>query len=79
MPAYLMLMDGMVEGWPDNDRLLLAAARTYSSFASAFVTEDDPAFRDVLLSRSKTYACGPWNSAAWKGRSPRRLTGLKRP
>ena len=56
MPAYLLLMDGMVEGWPDNDRLLLAAARTYSSFASAFVTEDDPAFRDVLLSRSKTYA-----------------------
>jgi len=56
MPAYLLLMDGMVEGWPDNDRLLLAAARTYSSFASAVVAEDDPIFRDVLLSRSKTYA-----------------------
>ena len=30
MPAYLLLMDGMVEGWPDNDRLLLAAAQAYS-------------------------------------------------
>jgi hypothetical protein len=56
MPAYLMLMDGMVEGWPDNERLLLAAAQAYSSYATAFVGADDPAFRDVLLLRAKTYA-----------------------
>ena len=47
MPAYLMLMDGMVEGWPDNERLLLAAAQAYSSYATAFVGADDTAF-DLL-------------------------------
>jgi hypothetical protein len=31
MPAYLMLMDGMIEAWPDNERLLIAAAQAYSS------------------------------------------------
>ena len=56
MPAYLMLMDGMVEGWPDNEPLLLAAAQAYASYASAFVGADDPVFRDTLLSRAKTYA-----------------------
>ena len=56
MPAYLLLMDGMVEGWPDNERLLLAAAQAYSSYAMAFVGADDPAFRDALLLRAKTYA-----------------------
>lgn len=56
MPAYLMLMDGMVEAWPDNDRLLLAAAQAYSSFATAFVGTDEAMFRDALLLRAKTYA-----------------------
>jgi hypothetical protein len=56
MPAYLMLMDGMVEAWPDNDRLLLAAAQSYSSYATAFVGDDDAAFRDALLLRAKIYA-----------------------
>ena len=56
MPAYLLLMDGMVEGWPDNERLLLAAAQAYSSYATAFVGADDAAFRDALLLRAKTYS-----------------------
>jgi len=56
MPAYLLLMDGMVEGWPDNERLLLAAAQAYSSYATAFVGADDVAFRDALLLRAKAYA-----------------------
>jgi len=56
MPAYLLLMDGMVEGWPDNERLLLAAAQAYSSYATAFVGADDVAFRDTLLLRAKAYA-----------------------
>ena len=56
MPAYLMLMDGMVEMLPTNDRLLLAAAQAYSSFASAFVEEEDPDYAKVLYARSKDYA-----------------------
>jgi hypothetical protein len=56
MPAYLLLLDGMAEAWPDNERLQLSAAQAYSSFATAFVGADDAAFRDALLLRAKTYA-----------------------
>jgi hypothetical protein len=56
MPAYLLLMDGMVEGWPDNDRLLLASAQAYSSFASVVALDEKNPFGDVLVSRSKAYA-----------------------
>jgi hypothetical protein len=56
MPAYLMLMDGMVESWPDNERLLISAAQAYSSYAAAFVGVDDTALRDPLLLRAKIYA-----------------------
>jgi hypothetical protein len=56
MPAYLMLMDGMVESWPDNERLLLSAAQAYSSYAAAFAGADDTALRDNLLLRAKLYA-----------------------
>jgi len=35
MPAYLMLMDGMIEALPGNEQLLINAAQAYSSFASA--------------------------------------------
>jgi len=56
MPAYLLLMDGMVEGWPDNDRLLLAAAQAYSSFAAVVALGDAPPFGDVLVNRAKSYA-----------------------
>ncbi len=55
MPAYLMLMDGMIEAWPDNENLLIAAAQAYASFASAFVEGDD-VYRSALLSRAKSFA-----------------------
>lgn len=55
MPAYLMLMDGMVAAWPENEQLLISAAQAYASFASAFVADDD-AYRNVLLARAKRYA-----------------------
>lgn len=54
MPAYLMLMDGMVEAWPENERLLIAAAQGYSSFASAFA--EDPGYATVLYGKAKNYA-----------------------
>jgi hypothetical protein len=55
-PAYLMLMDGMIEAWPDNERLLIAAAQTYSSYASAFVEEQDEEYATLLLGRCRQYA-----------------------
>ena len=56
MPAYLMLIDGMVESVPDNARLLITAAQVYASFASAFIEDEDPEYARVLFARAKTYA-----------------------
>ncbi|HXX34442.1 MAG TPA: TRAP transporter TatT component family protein [Thermodesulfobacteriota bacterium] len=56
MPAYLMLMDGMIQAWPDNDQLLIAGAESYSSFASLFVEDQDEAYARVLYARGKEYA-----------------------
>jgi hypothetical protein len=56
MPAYLMLMDGMIEAWPDNERLLIAAAQGYSSFASVFVDEQDKEYGKQLSRKAKQYA-----------------------
>ena len=54
MPAYLMLMDGMVEALPENEQLLIAAAQGYASFASAFA--EDQEYAVVLYGKAKNYA-----------------------
>jgi hypothetical protein len=55
-PAYLMLVDGMIQALPDNDRLLLAGAQSYSSFASLFVEDQDKEYAVLLYGRGKQYA-----------------------
>lgn len=39
-PAYLLLVDSLIEGDPDNPRVLLAGARIYDSYSSIFVGDD---------------------------------------
>jgi len=56
MPAYLMLIDGMIEAWPDNEQLLIAAAQAYSSFASVFVEDQDKEYTKLLYGKAKDYA-----------------------
>ncbi len=56
MPAYLMLMDGMIEGWPDNAQLLLAAAQANSAYASAFLEDSDKTTASAVLAKAKRYA-----------------------
>ena len=56
MPAYLMLIDGMVEAVPNNARLLIAAAQAYASFASAFIEDTDEDYARALFTRAKEYA-----------------------
>ena len=56
IPAYLMLMDGMIESVPDNAELLINAAQTYSSFASAFVEETDPEYAKALYRKARDYS-----------------------
>jgi hypothetical protein len=55
-PAFLMLLDGMVEAWPSNDRLLLAAAQSHASFASAFTDESQKDYTRILYGKALGYA-----------------------
>jgi hypothetical protein len=51
-----MLLDGMVEAWPDNAQLLIAAAQGYSSFASVFLEEQESEYAKRLTGKAKQYA-----------------------
>jgi uncharacterized protein YceK len=53
-PAYLLMIDGLIEGDPENEDLLLAGSRLYGSYTSAFV--DDEARAQRLADKSLGYA-----------------------
>jgi TRAP transporter T-component len=55
-PAYLLLIDGMVEGSPDDPDTLKTAATLYSSYVSAFVAGQDKPRAKVLAARARDYA-----------------------
>jgi hypothetical protein len=52
-PAYLLMIDGLINGDPDNEALLRAGARLYSAYASAFVQDSERARR--LAGRARDY------------------------
>jgi hypothetical protein len=54
LPAYLILLDGMIASDPDDEDLLLSGARLYSSYASAFAASPERAQR--LSDRALEYA-----------------------
>ncbi len=45
LPAFLLLVDGLVEGSPKNVELLLAGARLYNAYATGFVSDGSRAER----------------------------------
>jgi hypothetical protein len=51
-----MLIDGLIQAWPDNDQLLIAGAQSYSTFASVFVEDQDKEYANLLYERGKQYA-----------------------
>ena len=53
-PAYLLAVDGMIEGQPENIQLLSTGARLYSAYASAFV--ENPERRIKMTTRALGYA-----------------------
>ena len=53
-PAYLLMIDGLIEGDPENESLLLAGSKLYGSYTSAFV--DDEARAQRLANKSLEYA-----------------------
>jgi len=56
MPAYLMLLDGLIEAYPEDRRLLLAGAEAYCSYAGAFTGQDDPEAAERLYLKGRGYA-----------------------
>ena len=54
-PAYLMLVDGLLEAYPQNGELLVAACRAYSSYASSFLTDEQQDEAGALYRRAKVY------------------------
>lgn len=53
-PAYLLMIDGLIEGDPQSEDLLLAGSRLYGSYASAFIEDGARARR--LANKSLDYA-----------------------
>lgn len=54
VPAYLLLIDGMIEGDPENPDALLAGAKLYGAYAGGFV--DAPERAQRLANRAYDYA-----------------------
>jgi hypothetical protein len=55
IPAYIMLIDGMVQSYPGNKDLLLAGAQAYSAYA-AVLQEDEQDRAAHLNEKAKRYA-----------------------
>lgn len=54
VPAYLMLIDGIIEGDPQNPSTLLAGAKLYGAYAGGFV--GDPVRAQRMAERAYNYA-----------------------
>jgi hypothetical protein len=54
LPAYLLLLDALVQGDPENAATLRAAAGLYASYAGSFV--DEPARAARLAARARDYS-----------------------
>jgi len=53
-PAYLLMIDGLIEGDPESTDLLLAGSKLYGSYSTAFVDDEPRAQR--LADKSLSYA-----------------------
>jgi tetratricopeptide (TPR) repeat protein len=54
-PAYIMLMDGLIESYPNNVELLTGACQAYTAYASSFVEDSDPDKAAKLYAKAKEY------------------------
>lgn len=53
-PSYMLLLDSLIEGSPDDPALLSAAANLYASYGAVFA--DDPERAKRLTARARRYA-----------------------
>ena len=54
-PAYLMLVDGLIEAYPNNGELLTAGCQAYTVYGSSFVEDSDPGKASLLYAKAKDY------------------------
>ena len=54
MPSYLLLVDSLIEGDPQNENLLLAGSKLYGAYAAAFIREPERAKR--LARKARDYS-----------------------
>ena len=55
IPSNIMLIEGLLEGAPDNRALLTLAAQTYCIYALGFVEDEDPERASYLYDRGKMH------------------------
>lgn len=55
-PTYLLFVEGLLEGDPNNIQMLAAAAQLYSSYASAFVVDKDAERAQIMTERARELA-----------------------
>ncbi|MED5420630.1 MAG: TRAP transporter TatT component family protein, partial [Pseudomonadota bacterium] len=53
-PSYLLLLDSLLEGSPENPAILSAAATLYATYGSVFA--DDPERAARLTERARSYS-----------------------
>ena len=54
-PAYLMLVDGLIEAYPDNIELLTVGCQSYTAYAASFIEDEDRDQAAALYARGKNY------------------------
>lgn len=54
-PAYLMLVDGLIEAYPDNTELLTVGCQAYTGYAASFIEDEDRVQAAALYARGKDY------------------------
>ena len=54
-PAYLMLVDGLIEAYPDNIELLTVGCQSYTAYATSFIEDEDRNQASALYARGKDY------------------------
>ena len=54
-PSFLLILDGFIQGDPENIDLLLSGSKLYGSYATTFVVEDE-ARSERLSTKSLSYA-----------------------
>jgi tetratricopeptide (TPR) repeat protein len=53
--AYLMLVDGLIEAYPDNRKLLTAGCQAYSTYASSLPDDRNTKRSKALYQKAKSY------------------------